>query len=79
MSEDGTAVTLHIREGVTFHDGKPLTAADVKSSLELTLDEATGAVARASLASVESVEMVDDYTVVLNLTSADAGPQGSPR
>ncbi len=50
VSEDGTAVTLHIREGVTFHDGKPLTAADVKSSLDLILDEATGAVARASLA-----------------------------
>ena len=72
-SEDGTVLTLHIRDGVTFHDGKPLTSADVKSSLDQILDEATGAVARASLASIDSVEAPDAQTVVLNLKNADAG------
>jgi peptide/nickel transport system substrate-binding protein len=73
VSDDGMAVTFKIREGVTFHDGKPLTSADVKASLDAILDEATGAVARSSLASVASVDAPDDATVVLNLTSPDAG------
>ncbi len=46
VSDDGMAITFNIREGVTFHDGKPLTSADVKASLDAILDEATGAVAR---------------------------------
>jgi peptide/nickel transport system substrate-binding protein len=73
VSDDGMAITFDIREGVTFHDGKPLTSADVKASLDAILDEATGAVARSSLASVASVDAPDDSSVVLNLTSPDAG------
>lgn len=72
-SEDGTTLTFTLRSGVQFHDGKPLTSADVKSSLDKILDEATAAVARSTLASVESVEALDPDTVVLNLTGPDAG------
>ncbi|XLW73766.1 ABC transporter substrate-binding protein [Arsenicicoccus dermatophilus] len=31
---DATEWTFHLREGVTFHDGRPLTAWDVKASME---------------------------------------------
>jgi peptide/nickel transport system substrate-binding protein len=72
-SEDGMTLTLTLRDGVTFHDGKPFTSADVKSSIDRIKDEATGAVARASLASIESVEAPDAGTVVLHLTNPDAG------
>ena len=72
-SEDGMTLTFAIRDGVTFHDGKPLTSADVKASLDAILDEETGAVQRTSLASVASVEAPDDSTVVLNLNNPDAG------
>ena len=34
-SEDGTALTLPLHEGVKWHDGKPFTAADVKCTIEL--------------------------------------------
>jgi peptide/nickel transport system substrate-binding protein len=32
-SPDGLSVTFHLRPGVTFHDGKPLTSEDVAFSL----------------------------------------------
>ncbi len=34
VSPDGTQYTLKLRKGVTFHDGVPLTATEVKRSLE---------------------------------------------
>ena len=33
-TKDGKTWTFHLRQGVTFHDGSPLTAAAVKSSIE---------------------------------------------
>jgi peptide/nickel transport system substrate-binding protein len=38
ISEDGLDYTFHLRDDVTFHDGTPLTAEDVKFSLELYMD-----------------------------------------
>ncbi|HLU55310.1 MAG TPA: ABC transporter substrate-binding protein [Pseudonocardia sp.] len=73
VSEDGTTVTFTLREGVTFADGSAFDSADVKASLDRIRDEATGAVARASLESVASVEAPDPRTVVLTLTGPDAG------
>ena len=37
-NEDATLWTISLREGVTFHDGEPMTADDVKFSLELALN-----------------------------------------
>ncbi|MDX1584154.1 MAG: ABC transporter substrate-binding protein, partial [Thermoanaerobaculia bacterium] len=34
VREDGRAMTLELRDDVRFHDGSPITAADVKSSFE---------------------------------------------
>jgi ABC-type transport system substrate-binding protein len=34
ISEDGRRITFFLRKGVTFHNGRPLTAEDVKFSLE---------------------------------------------
>ena len=36
-SEDGKSVTITLRDGVTFHDGKPLTAADAKYTFDTLL------------------------------------------
>lgn len=73
VAEDGLTLILHLRAGVTFHDGSAFDAADVTSSLEQIMDESTAAVARATLQSVASVDAPDDSTVVLSLASPDAG------
>ncbi len=73
VAPDGKAVTLTLRKGVTFADGSAFDSADVKSSLERIKAEATGAVARASLASVTGVDAPDASTVVLRLSGPDAG------
>ncbi|MGH8957971.1 MAG: ABC transporter substrate-binding protein, partial [Acidimicrobiia bacterium] len=70
-NEDGTELTLNLREGVTFHDGDPFTSADVVASLERILDEATGAVGRNFILSIEEITAPDDLTVVLGLSVAD--------
>jgi len=39
--EEGTRLTFHLRKGVTWHDGKPFTAADVKCTWDLLQGKAT--------------------------------------
>jgi len=65
-SEDGKALTLHLRPGVRWHDGETFTSADVK----YTFDEVWMKIhprARATFASVETVEVPDPLTVVFRL------------
>src|SRR6266508_3410534 len=45
-SSDGKTVTVKIRSGVKFHNGDPLTSADVKYTFDRILDTKTAAVAR---------------------------------
>jgi peptide/nickel transport system substrate-binding protein len=72
-SDDNRTLTFTLRQGVKFHDGKPFSSADVKSSLDRLRDKATAAVAAATLAAVQSVEAPDPNTAVLRLSAPDAG------
>jgi peptide/nickel transport system substrate-binding protein len=58
---------FHLRQGVTFHNGKTLTATDVKYTFDAIRDPANNAPYRSRYASIDSVEAVDDYTVQFNL------------
>ena len=63
--------TFELRKGVKFHNGRPLTAGDVKFSLDRILDPKTaarGQVVRSSI--IESVQVVDPQTVRVHLTRA---------
>lgn len=42
ISEDGTEWTFHLNEGLTCHDGEPLTAEDVAYTFERVMDPANG-------------------------------------
>ena len=65
---NGTEVTLKLKQGVLFHDGSALTAADVVYSLELAKNNAKSAYAR-RLSVVREISAADDYTVKLILSS----------
>ena len=67
-SPDYKALTLKIRQGVTFHDGEKLDAAAVKFNIERHKTMA-GSTRKGELASVSSVDVVDPYTVRLNLSA----------
>jgi peptide/nickel transport system substrate-binding protein len=66
-SDDNLALTMTLREGVVFHDGEPFNAEAAKYNIERskTLDESRR---KGELAQVESVEVLDEYTVRLHLS-----------
>ncbi len=72
FSDDGRQLYFTLRQGATFHNGSPVTSADVKASFERILDEDTGAATRANFLSIDSIEVPDDRTVVFNLSRQDA-------
>jgi peptide/nickel transport system substrate-binding protein len=65
VNDDGTVWTFKLRQGVMFHTGRPLTAAAVKEALDRTIELGQGAAYE--WAAVESIEAVDDLTVVFQL------------
>jgi peptide/nickel transport system substrate-binding protein len=65
VNDDNTEYTFHLREGVNFQRGYgELTAVDVKASLDRFFTEG---VRVDDFKNVESVEVIDDYTVKVNL------------
>lgn len=66
IAPDGKRMTLRLR-AARFHDGEPLTSADVKFTYERILNPQTKAVARAFFTDVEKVETPDPRTVVFDL------------
>ncbi len=68
-SEDGLTYTFKLKPGVTFHSGDPLTAADVKYSIERVTAEASKSSRKRSLSTITNIETPDDSTVVITLSA----------
>ena len=66
-------ITFNIRQGLKFHDGSDLTAADVKYTYDTVMDPDFPGPKGPGYAEVASVETPDDKTVVFNLKSINAG------
>ncbi len=65
---DDTTWEFKLREGVKFHNGDELKASDVKFTFDRHIDPETAAPAAFMLSSLESVEIIDDYTVRFHTT-----------
>jgi peptide/nickel transport system substrate-binding protein len=77
-NEDGSVWTFTIRQGVTFHDGKPLTAADVAYTLNLHADPANKGNALSAFGdpgglSPGGAKALDDATVEVTLNGPNGG------
>ncbi|MCA0972193.1 ABC transporter substrate-binding protein [Halobacillus litoralis] len=68
VSEDGQTYTINIREGVTFHNGDPVTAEDAVASLNRWLK--VSSVGEITNEHVESVEAVDEHQLKIELNKA---------
>ena len=71
-SEAGRRVTVLLREGARWHDGRPLTARDVKFSYDLYAERYQPRFTP-QLEAIESTEVVDKLTVAFNLEHPSPG------
>jgi len=69
VSDDGLTYTFTLQPGVTFHSGEPLTAADVKWSIERVTSPDSKSSRKNSLKPIAAIETPDDATVVVKLSS----------
>ncbi|MDM9624922.1 ABC transporter substrate-binding protein [Rhizobium sp. S152] len=68
VSEDGLTYTFTLQPGVTFHSGEPLTAKDVKYSIERVTSSESKSSRKNSLKTIASIDTPDDQTVVIKLS-----------
>jgi peptide/nickel transport system substrate-binding protein len=66
FSEDGKTVVMKLRQGVVFHDGEKFDAKAAKYNIERALNLPQSR-RKSEIASIASVDVVDDYTIKLNL------------
>tara|TARA_R110002049_G_scaffold44333_6_gene130192 strand:- start:50430 stop:51923 length:1494 start_codon:yes stop_codon:yes gene_type:complete len=72
VSEDGLTYTFHLVEGVTFHDGTALDAADVVFSFDRAMGDGSVNPSKDIFEPIESVSAVDPQTVEIKLSGKDA-------
>lgn len=80
-NEDSTLFTLTLKEGLTWHDGEPITADDIVFSMETLLDEAQ-AVPYSTYGldadgNAAVTEKVDDLTATITFGTSNTGFLGS--
>jgi peptide/nickel transport system substrate-binding protein len=63
VARDGLSVTVKLKKGVAWHDGKPFTADDIVFTWEYAADPATLAVSAGSYRDIARVEKLDPHAV----------------
>ncbi len=71
FSADGKSAIIKLRENVKFHDGTPFNAEAVKYTFSLIKDPAFGSARASIVASIDTMEVLGEYTIRLNLTYED--------
>jgi peptide/nickel transport system substrate-binding protein len=72
ISDDGKTYTFVLRQGVKFHTGAEMTAEDVKYSYDYLRDPDNGSPGAGDYSTIESIDVVDRYTVRFHLSQANA-------
>ena len=86
ISEDGLTYTFKLRQGVKFHNGRTMTSADIKYSIERSVNPETqspgqgffwqiagfDAMVSGGAKELSGITTPDDHTVIINLSQPDA-------
>jgi peptide/nickel transport system substrate-binding protein len=67
ISADGKTITYHLRRGVTWQDGAPVTSADVAFTAEKIMDPTVNAPSSGPYTHIASVETPNNFTVIIHL------------
>lgn len=70
-NEDVTSWTFYLRDDVTWHDGAPFTAEDVKFTFDRIMDPAEGSQQISGFALVTDVVVVDPTTIRVDMSGPD--------
>jgi len=68
ISDDGLEYTFYLEEGVLFHNGEEFTADHVKLTFEAWLDPENAYKYNGDFNMIDTVEVIDDYTVKVTLS-----------
>ena len=74
VSEDELTFTYYLREGVTWHDGEPFTAEDVRFTYETILNEDVNSPRRSDFVDIlaaDNITVIDDTTISFKLNTID--------
>src|SRR5690606_37839790 len=70
--DEGKRIRFKLRQNVSFHNGEPFNAAAVKYTFDRLLgEEGSKGPQRSNYIAIESVEIVDDYTIDMKLSTPD--------
>ena len=72
ISDDGLEYTFHLRDDVTFHNGKHFSSEDVAYSYGLLSGLTTGTPLSSRFSIITAIDTPDDYTVMFHLSAANA-------
>ena len=64
---DNLTYIFKLKEGVKFHNGREMTAEDVKYSFERVLNPETAAIGKSYYDSIDTIDVLDEYTVKFTL------------
>jgi peptide/nickel transport system substrate-binding protein len=73
VSKDAKEWTFRLRKGVKFHNGREMTAEDIKFNMDRAFDPKTASPIRSRFIIVESVKVIDRYTVKFILKKPAGG------
>lgn len=71
FDEDTLTYTFKLREGLTFHDGAPLTSEDVRFTLEAILDPDNQSEIVSNYTDIEEIRCPDERTVEIRLSQVN--------
>jgi len=72
ISDDKTTYTFHLKKNVTWHDGQPFTADDVKFTTDLISDPTYKSPLRTNWQGINT-QVIDDYTIAFKIQTPYAG------